>query len=270
MFRCALMALAIGFLVGAERSTDEAVKKERAKMKGTWQVVSFEINGKKPRTEEQLKKFQLIVDADGKFTAQIDGKTINESTTEIDPTKAPKTLDYSFTKGPVKGMTSLAIYELKDDTLTICAAEPGKERPTELSSVGNTLVVHKREKANADVRAQDSSAPLPEMKVLERLVGTWKVEGINKVAKWTPKETRWTATHKRELVLDGHFVQDKGFDDLRKASNTGMYTYDSDSKSYRWWFFDSSGFYAETTGTWDEGSQTFTFTQKPSAPSTMT
>ena len=81
-------------------------------------------------------------------TAQLDVNTINESTTKIDPTKTPKTLDYSFTKGPVKGMTSLAIYELKDDTFTVSAAEPGKDRPTELSSKGNTLVVHKRKKAN--------------------------------------------------------------------------------------------------------------------------
>ena len=78
-------------------------------------------------------------------TAQLDGNTINESTTKIDPTK---TLDYSFTKGPVKGMTSLAIYEPKDDTFTVSAAEPGKDRPTELSSKDNTLVVHKRKKAN--------------------------------------------------------------------------------------------------------------------------
>ena len=48
----------------------------------------------------------------------------------------------------MKGMASLAIYELKDDTFTVSAVEPGKDRPTELSSKDNTLVVHKRKKAN--------------------------------------------------------------------------------------------------------------------------
>ncbi len=31
-------------------------------------------------------------------------------------------------------------------------------------------------------------------------------------------------------------------------------------KDYHYWFFMSSGFFAESTGIWDEKSQTFTFT----------
>ena len=41
-----------------------------------------------------------------------------------------------------------------------------------------------------------------------------------------------------------------------------MFTYDTQRKTYRNWFFHSSGFYWEATGTWDETSQTFTFTYK--------
>jgi uncharacterized protein (TIGR03067 family) len=147
MLRSALIVV-VGFLGTTEGRTDDAVQKERAKMKGTWRIVSFEINGKRQLTDEQLEKFQLIIDAEGTFTARLDGNLVNESTTRIDPTKMPKTLDYSFTKGPVKGLTSLAIYELKDDNLTISAGEPGKNRPTELSSKASTLVVHKRKKVS--------------------------------------------------------------------------------------------------------------------------
>lgn len=66
-------------------------------------------------------------------------------TSKIDPTKTPKTLDQTFTKGGAgAGKTSLWIYELKDDTLKICATAPGDPRPTEFK--GNTLQVWKRQK----------------------------------------------------------------------------------------------------------------------------
>ncbi len=45
-------------------------------------------------------------------------------------------------------------------------------------------------------------SPPPEMKALEKLLGTWKVENIGKV----PEETRSTSTVKREQVLGGRFV----------------------------------------------------------------
>ena len=115
---------------------------------------------------------------------------------------------------------------------------------------------------------QESSAPPPEMKPLERLLGTWKVEQIVKV----PKETRsTTVVVKRELVLGGRFVQATGgFDDKGKPTFTGMYTYDSNRRTYRYWFFLSGGFYWELTGTWDESTQTFTWKGKSQADATGT
>ena len=120
---------------------------------------------------------------------------------------------------------------------------------------------------HADVRSQES-APPPEMKPLERLVGTWKPEQIHKV----PEEARpANFVVKRELVLGGRFVQEMGnFDDKGKPTFTGMYTYDSTRKTYRYWFFLSSGFYWEPTGTWDESSQTFTFKGRLGAGDTGT
>ena len=110
---------------------------------------------------------------------------------------------------------------------------------------------------HADVRGQEPNAPPPEMKALERLVGTWKVDQVVKV----PKEERSTnLVVKRELVLGGRFVQETGgLDDKGKPGFMGMYTYDAAKKDYRYWFFLSSGFCWEPRGTWDESIQTFTF-----------
>ena len=102
----------------------------------------------------------------------------------------------------------------------------------------------------------------PEMKVLERMVGTWKSTSVSRVAKWTPEETRSTQTYKTELVLDGRFLHSKGFDEQGKLVNLQMFTYDPKKKTYRWWLFDSKGNAGESTGTWDEANQTLTLTNK--------
>jgi hypothetical protein len=69
---------------------------------------------------------------------------------------------------------------------------------------------------HGNVRGQGPNAAPPEMKALERLVGTWKVETNVKV----PEEIRSTnIVAKRELVLGGRFVQETGgFDDEGKAT----------------------------------------------------
>lgn len=81
---------------------------------------------------------------------------------------------------------------------------------------------------HANARGQEGVAPPPEMKALERLLGTWKVENIGKV----PEETRSTTIAKRELVLGGRFVQEIGdFDAKGKPKYMCMYTYDPDKNT---------------------------------------
>src|SRR5690348_10110864 len=69
---------------------DEAVKKDRKKYEGTWQVVSLEVDGNKA-PEEDAKKITAINEADGKWAIKADGKVVARGTSEIDPTKKPKT-----------------------------------------------------------------------------------------------------------------------------------------------------------------------------------
>jgi Tfp pilus assembly protein PilF len=111
---------------------------------------------------------------------------------------------------------------------------------------------------HADLRGQESSPP-PEMRALEKLVGSWKVEHVGKV----PEEVPFTCIIKTRPVLGGRFIQQTGDVDESQPNQIGMYTYDSNRRAYRYWFFHSSGFFVDSTGTWNEGSQTFTFTNKP-------
>jgi uncharacterized protein (TIGR03067 family) len=144
------LCFGVGWLIAADDAKDDAIKKDRAALKGEWKVVSYELDGKKPVSDEQLDKVKVTIDESGKVTVQADGKTIIEGNTTIDPTKNPKTIDTTFTEGDLKGETALGIYEIKGDTYKYCRAAPGKERPTEFSSKegsGHTLVVYKRVKA---------------------------------------------------------------------------------------------------------------------------
>lgn len=100
--------------------------------------------------------------------------------------------------------------------------------------------------------AQDRPPKPPELKVLERFVGTWDAEMISKPAAWTPKEVKTTGTNKYEWVLDGRFLQDT--EQNGDGSEVfGLWTFDATAKIYRGWFFGSEGNVVEWKGQWDEG-----------------
>ena len=118
----------------------------RQELAGTWQAVSYALNGNKA-TDQDMKKIQLVIDAEGKTSALRESKVFIASTTKIDPTQGPMTIDMTYTEGDPKGTTSLGIYKIEDDLLTICRATPGKARPAEFTSKpgsGDTLMTYKR------------------------------------------------------------------------------------------------------------------------------
>jgi uncharacterized protein (TIGR03067 family) len=154
MKRYTIFAVGVGLLLaGASALTagdarEEAIKKDRKRYEGTWQVVSLEVDGNKAN-EEDAKKITVINEADGKWAIEVEGKVVAKGTSEIDPTKKPKTVDLTMTEGDDKGKTFLGIYELADDTRKVCLAQAGKDRPTELASSagsGHILAVLKRVK----------------------------------------------------------------------------------------------------------------------------
>jgi hypothetical protein len=105
--------------------------------------------------------------------------------------------------------------------------------------------------------AEPAKSRPPELKVLERLVGTWNSESVSRVSEWTPAEARAKGFLTREWVLDGQFLQEKG-----KHSNGDsivMFSYDVQKKMYRSWFFTSDGNTTETQGLWDESAKILTF-----------
>jgi uncharacterized protein (TIGR03067 family) len=131
--------LAVGLLLAAAvplsagDSNDEAVKKEREKYQGVWQVVSLEVDGNKA-SDEDARKIKVINGVDGGWTLEVDGQVLARGTSKIDPTKKPKTADLTETEGEAQGKTFLGIYEQGDDERKVCYAAPEKERPDDFSA----------------------------------------------------------------------------------------------------------------------------------------
>jgi uncharacterized protein (TIGR03067 family) len=148
--RALLMLLAVGFLVAAD-DKDDAVKKEKAKLKGTYKMVSGEEQGMKlpddyvTNTKVEFTNDKMII----KVVKDKDEKNV-EATYKIDPGQKIKTIDLKPTDGPEKGKTIKGIYVIDGDTLKICAASKSdNDRPkvfaTEKGS-GSVLMVLKKEK----------------------------------------------------------------------------------------------------------------------------
>jgi uncharacterized protein (TIGR03067 family) len=144
----ALVFVGIGSLLAAGDDKEDAIKNDRKKYEGAWQVVSLEVDGKKTG-EEDAKKITVVNEADGKWTIEVEGKVVARGTSVIDPTKKPKEVDLTTTEGDDKGSTALGIYEISDDARKVCLATAGKERPTEFaapSGSGHILAALKRVK----------------------------------------------------------------------------------------------------------------------------
>jgi uncharacterized protein (TIGR03067 family) len=142
-----MLVLSAGFLVAAD-APKETVKKETEKLKGTWQVQSLLKDGEVPSDAKALERFIITDDKVSVGTAK-GSDTIDYFSFTIDPTLKPAAMYVKLFNGPEKGEVIKAIYLLEGDTLRICAALPGKDRPTKFSGdkgTGASLIVLKREK----------------------------------------------------------------------------------------------------------------------------
>jgi uncharacterized protein (TIGR03067 family) len=138
---------ALILLLAGTLGAKEPPEKDTARLDGEWSMVSGEASGQSMPPE--MVKTGKRVAKDGETTVTMGGRVYFKAKFKIDPTKKPKTIDYTMTEGPTKGKTHLGIYELDGDTVKFCFAAPGKERPTDFTAKEGserTASVWKREK----------------------------------------------------------------------------------------------------------------------------
>jgi uncharacterized protein (TIGR03067 family) len=134
-----LTVLTVAVLLGAQNPADKAATEELNRLAGTWQVVPLEGSEGNKDAQAAAKKMKITIDGD-KYTVFSEGKVTQEGTLRIDPSKTPKTLDMTVTKGGGKGRVVECIYQLDKDTLRLCTALTGKGRPDKFASTPDSAV----------------------------------------------------------------------------------------------------------------------------------
>jgi uncharacterized protein (TIGR03067 family) len=131
-----------------ERVKEALIEVERRDLEGTWQAVSYALDGKQASAED-MSKIKLSIDPEGHATALRNGQPFIAAKTILQPTTNPINIDFTYSLGELKGQTAPGIYKIEDDLLTICRSAPGMARPAKFDSKtgsGHTLMTYKREK----------------------------------------------------------------------------------------------------------------------------
>jgi uncharacterized protein (TIGR03067 family) len=147
----ALVAVAcvVGSAAGGLR--EPPADAERAKLVGTWTVVSVEANGQKFPADAG-RPFRFIFTAD-RATRKRGEQVESETGWRLDATRTPRWIDFTDPSGK-ETKTFPAVYELKGDELTLCFRTDVKkdakpQRPMKFdggAGSGQVLLVLKREK----------------------------------------------------------------------------------------------------------------------------
>ena len=93
-------------LAAAGAAADEATKAEMAKLQGEWSMVSGEIEGQ--AMPEAMRATAKRVAKDNETTVMIGGQLFMKAQFTVDPSKKPKTIDYTMTGGFTAGKKQLA------------------------------------------------------------------------------------------------------------------------------------------------------------------
>ena len=125
----------------------DAVREDVRLLQGVWKQIAYERDGVTEPPDEQGWEPMTTFLGDTFVVTLADGSIPIQGTYKLDPTREPKTVDWTDTIGEDAGKTLLAIYSLEGDRLVFCAAYPGQERPTEFRTrLGQVLRVSQRER----------------------------------------------------------------------------------------------------------------------------
>src|SRR5262245_26066319 len=106
---------------------EDATKADLEKLQGTWQLVAMETEGDEMPADELTGRNAVY---EGNRPSLRSGETVRRrGIITLDPSRSPKAMNTWDQDGPYADQTVPGIYELKGDTLRVCFARPGQERP---------------------------------------------------------------------------------------------------------------------------------------------
>jgi hypothetical protein len=110
-------------------------------------------------------------------------------------------------------------------------------------------------------QAQEATPISPELKPLQRFIGSWDQQVVSKPTIWTPKETTAKCPVTVNWILRGRMIEHRCAWSPGNTQGLCLMAYDAVNGQYRQWYFDSSGSipHGENRGKWDEAAKTFTW-----------
>ena len=131
----------------SETNSRKTARKDLKEMQGTWDRVSMELEGKEVPADT-LKGWTATYKNDLLTLSSKDG-VYRRILVTLDPSRKPKAMNSWDLEGPFEDQTVPGIYEIDGDTMKVCFAEPGHERPKEFTTKqgpGFLYCVYKRSK----------------------------------------------------------------------------------------------------------------------------
>ena len=105
---------------------------------GVWQYVAA-TGGGQQMPAERVQQLKLTLSAT-QFKTQLGEQVLFDSTYTLDTAKTPAQIEMIGTEGDLKGKPALGIVKIEGETLTLCYAMPGNDRPAGFESQPGTRV----------------------------------------------------------------------------------------------------------------------------------
>jgi uncharacterized protein (TIGR03067 family) len=190
--------IAVSSCLAADKAA--LVEAERAKLRGTWQLVSAEANGKQTPVDV-VAKIRVVIAGNTHSVYLGDKALAHDVAWHVDPTTDPKSTTDTINDGPDKGKQIRGIYRLEGDTLTSCVGPVDGPRPTEFSAgagSGQTLRIFRRVKDETKAEAVRAE--------MKRFEGTWRFVSMEMNGKAIPVD----ALKDSRLVFDADRFTSRG------------------------------------------------------------
>jgi uncharacterized protein (TIGR03067 family) len=117
------------------------------RLQGAWVLVSMETEGHDVAAED-FKDWTAVYEQN-RITLRAGERVRRRGIVTLDPGRKPKAINTWDQDGPYEDQTVPGIYELEGDTLKLCFARPGQERPKEFTTKSGAaflVCVYKRQK----------------------------------------------------------------------------------------------------------------------------